>query len=241
MCSGGILTAAARPTRTMHPWPVTPGSGKSGDLRALQNVVWIGGGSEVGSTVARRLATECGRTLCACDDQQAAHTRRTTPSDAPLLHAFIEMDMDSGGSPDPLPMRAGRRCTAEGFELIVEDLGELGRARSPGSSRAQAARNSWPRCSVDRQRPSGSCRHPSSVAKRSTIAGRRGASPGGRATRSGRWRTCSHATRCTPRRCTGRRAALGLPTIVVDGTLSVTDLVALVARSLELTTRPSDT
>jgi hypothetical protein len=91
----------------------------------LRHVRWIGGGSGAGkSTVARGLAAAHGLHLYCCDDTIAAHASRLTPTDAPLLHAFLAMDMDErwvNRSPDVMlqtfPWFAG-----EGFDLILDDL-----------------------------------------------------------------------------------------------------------------------
>jgi hypothetical protein len=91
----------------------------------LRHVRWIGGGSGAGkSTIARRLAAAHGLHLYRCDDTIAAHASRLTPARAPLLHAFLAMDMDErwvNRSPDVMfqtfPWFAG-----EGFDLILDDL-----------------------------------------------------------------------------------------------------------------------
>src|SRR5438045_832132 len=62
--------------------------------KRLQHVRWIGGGSGAGkSTVAARLAAGHELRLYHCDrgSDQAA---RSSASEAPLLHAFMAMDMD---------------------------------------------------------------------------------------------------------------------------------------------------
>ena len=91
----------------------------------LRHVRWIGGGSGAGkSTVARRLASAYGLRLYSCDEAISEHVGRSNPIDEPLLHAFLDMDMDE---------RWVRRSPAvmfetfpwfhgEGFELILEDL-----------------------------------------------------------------------------------------------------------------------
>ncbi len=94
-------------------------------MSRLEHVYWIGGASCAGkSTIARRLAAEYGLRVYATDDVMAEHTRRTTPQDAPLLHNFIEMDMDErwvNRSPAAM-LETFHWFQGEGFNLIVEDL-----------------------------------------------------------------------------------------------------------------------
>ena len=86
---------------------------------------WIGGGSGAGkSTIARHLAAAHGLWLYSTDDVMANHARRVGPRDAPLLHAFVEMDRD-----ERWVERSPRTMLAtfpwfegEGFGSIVEDL-----------------------------------------------------------------------------------------------------------------------
>lgn len=91
----------------------------------LRHVRWIGGGSGAGkSTVARTLAADHGLRLYSCDDAIAEHVRRSNPSDTPLLHAFLAMDMDerwANRSP-ALMFETFPWFQGEGFDLIVEDL-----------------------------------------------------------------------------------------------------------------------
>jgi len=94
----------------------------------LRHVRWIGGGSGAGkSTVARQLAADYGLHFYGTDDTIAEHVRRLNPSDAPLLHAFLAMDMDrrwASRPPDEM-FRTFPWFAGEGFELIVGDLLEL--------------------------------------------------------------------------------------------------------------------
>ncbi len=91
----------------------------------LRHVRWIGGGSGAGkSTVARQLAVDHGLRLYGTDDRMSEHVRRSSPAAAPLLHAFLAMDMDERWvhrSPtlmcETFPWFQG-----EGFELILDDL-----------------------------------------------------------------------------------------------------------------------
>ncbi|MFI8219518.1 AAA family ATPase [Streptomyces sp. NPDC085932] len=91
----------------------------------MRHVHWIGGGSGAGkSTVARRLAERHGLRLYSTDDAMADHARRTTAEEAPLLHAFLAMDMDERWvhrSPEEM-LETFHWFRGEGFGLIVEDL-----------------------------------------------------------------------------------------------------------------------
>jgi len=61
-------------------------------------VRWIGGGSGSGkSTVARRVAERCGLRVYSTDEAMAGHVERARLEDAPLLAAFLAMDLDEGG------------------------------------------------------------------------------------------------------------------------------------------------
>jgi 2-phosphoglycerate kinase len=99
----------------------------------LQHVYWIGGGSGAGKTVvARRIAAQYGLHVYATDDVMQAHASRTTRDDAPLLHAFMAMDMDErwvNRSPETM-LATFHWFQGEGFNLIIEDL--LGLPREPG-------------------------------------------------------------------------------------------------------------
>jgi hypothetical protein len=91
----------------------------------LRHVRWLGGGSGAGkSTSARRLASEYGLRLYDTDEAMAAHAARSTPAEAPLLHAFMAMDMDKrwvNRSPDEM-YETFHWFRGEGFGLIVDDL-----------------------------------------------------------------------------------------------------------------------
>ncbi|WP_432118739.1 hypothetical protein [Streptomyces sp. bgisy032] len=91
----------------------------------MRHVHWIGGGSGAGkSTIARRLAWRHGWRVYATDDVMADHARRTTARDAPLLHAFLAMDMDErwvNRSPEEM-LETFPWFHGEAFGLIVEDL-----------------------------------------------------------------------------------------------------------------------
>ncbi|MEV3972937.1 hypothetical protein AB0K68_33185 [Streptomyces sp. NPDC050698] len=96
----------------------------------MRHVYWIGGGSGGGkSTVARRLADRHGWRLYATDDAMADHARRADAGQAPLLHAFMAMDMDERWverSPETM-LETFHWFRGEAFGLILEDL-----ARMPG-------------------------------------------------------------------------------------------------------------
>ncbi|MFI8166327.1 hypothetical protein ACIGAN_08195 [Streptomyces sp. NPDC085931] len=91
----------------------------------MRHVYWIGGGSGAGkSTVARRLAGRYGWRLYSTDDAMADHARRAGAAEAPLLHAFLAMDMDERWvrrSPEEM-LETFHWFRGEGFGLIVEDL-----------------------------------------------------------------------------------------------------------------------
>jgi 2-phosphoglycerate kinase len=95
-------------------------------LRArLRLVRWIGGGSGAGkSTVARRLAVAYGLSEYSSDDAIPGHARRCGPSEAPLLHAFLAMDMDERWvkRPPTVMFETFPWFHGEGFELILDDL-----------------------------------------------------------------------------------------------------------------------
>lgn len=91
----------------------------------LSQVRWIGGGSGAGkSSIARRLADRHGLRVYSCDEAIARHVPRLSPADAPLLHAFLGMNMDQRWverTPDEMS-RTFPWFAGEGFILIVEDL-----------------------------------------------------------------------------------------------------------------------
>ncbi len=94
----------------------------------LTHVRWIGGGSGAGkSTVARRLADSHGLRLYSTDDALSEHLPRMNPTDHPLAHAFLAMDMDerwANRSPRVM-LETFHGFEGEGFELIVDDLLKL--------------------------------------------------------------------------------------------------------------------
>ena len=99
----------------------------------LQHVYWIGGGSAAGkSTIARRIAAERGLSVYATDDLMADHARRSSREDCPLLHQFIEMDVDERWvhrSPTTM-LETFHWFQGEGFDCIIQDL--LRRPRDAG-------------------------------------------------------------------------------------------------------------
>jgi len=101
-------------------------------VEQLRHVYWIGGGSGAGkSTIARRLAAQHGLRVYSTDDVMAEHARRCSPADCPLLHKFMEMDMDErwvSRSPKTM-LETFHWFQGEGFNLIIEDLLSLPRER----------------------------------------------------------------------------------------------------------------
>lgn len=95
----------------------------------LRNVYWIGGGSGAGkSTTARRIAAEYGLRVYPTDEVMPDHARRVTTGSAPYLEQFKAMDMDErwvNRSPRVM-LETFHWFRGEGFDLIVEDLLELG-------------------------------------------------------------------------------------------------------------------
>ncbi len=91
----------------------------------LRHVRWIGGGSGAGkSTIARQLAADHGLRLYSCDATIAAHARRLAFADAPLLHAFLRMDMDERwvNRPPDIMLPTFHWFAGEGVDLILVDL-----------------------------------------------------------------------------------------------------------------------
>lgn len=91
----------------------------------LGHVRWLGGGSGAGkSTTARRLAAENGWDLYVTDDFMADHARRCPAAEAPSLAAFAAMSMDERWV-DRTPaemLETFHWFRGEGFRCIVEDL-----------------------------------------------------------------------------------------------------------------------
>jgi 2-phosphoglycerate kinase len=91
----------------------------------LRHVRWIGGGSGSGkSTIARELAAAYGLRLYSSDNTISDHVRRSNPSDHPLLHEFLAMDIDErwlNRSPSVM-LETFHGFQGESFELIIEDL-----------------------------------------------------------------------------------------------------------------------
>jgi hypothetical protein len=91
----------------------------------FQHVYWIGGGSAAGkSTIAHRLAAEQGLSVYATDDLMADHARRSSREDCPLLHKFMDMDMNErwlNRSPKTM-LETFHWFQGEGFDFIIEDL-----------------------------------------------------------------------------------------------------------------------
>jgi 2-phosphoglycerate kinase len=94
----------------------------------LRHVYWIGGGSGAGkSTITRRIAAQHRLRVYATDDVMADHARRSTSEDSPLLHRFMDMDMDERwvNRPPDTMLETFHWFRGEGFHLIVEDLLDL--------------------------------------------------------------------------------------------------------------------
>jgi len=91
----------------------------------LRHIRWIGGGSGAGkSTIAGLLAEVYGLHLYHCDDAQSAHTARSNATDHPMLHAFLAMTMDERWvkrTPEEM-FHTFHGFHGEGFVLILEDL-----------------------------------------------------------------------------------------------------------------------
>jgi 2-phosphoglycerate kinase len=97
--------------------------------RALDHVRFIGGGSGSGkTTIARRLAAEHGLHVHHTEPF-SRYVARTTPEDAPLLHAFLAMDMDERwlDRPPRVMRDTFHGFQGETFHLLVEDLLQLPR------------------------------------------------------------------------------------------------------------------
>lgn len=96
----------------------------------LRHVYWIGGGSAAGkSTIARRIAAEHGLGVYATDEMMVDHARRSSTEDCPLLHSFMEMDMNErwlNRTPKTM-LETFHWFKGEGFNLIIEDLLRLPR------------------------------------------------------------------------------------------------------------------
>jgi 2-phosphoglycerate kinase len=101
-------------------------------VRDTAHVYWIGGGSGAGkSSVARRIAARHGLRVYATDDVMADHARRMSREDCPLLHTFLNMDMDERwvNRPPKTMLETFHWFRGEGFRPIVEDLLRLPRDR----------------------------------------------------------------------------------------------------------------
>jgi hypothetical protein len=107
---------------------MTSRAGADSVRHRLQDVRWIGGGTGAGkSTVSRSLADEHHLTLYSSDDAIGEHARRSTPTDQPLLHEFIGMDMDMRWlhrSPEEM-FETFHFFRGEAFEMIVDDVLKL--------------------------------------------------------------------------------------------------------------------
>lgn len=90
----------------------------------FRHVRFIGGGTGGGkTTMARQLAANHGLRLYDAE-RFSNYIARTTPDDAPLLHAFAAMDMDDrwlDRSPEVM-LETFHGFQGEQFDLIVEDI-----------------------------------------------------------------------------------------------------------------------
>jgi 2-phosphoglycerate kinase len=91
----------------------------------LRHVYWIGGGSGAGkTTTAHEIAAQHGLHVYSTDDAMAAHDRRFTAQDAPLLSLFKAMDMDqrwASRSPQAM-LDSFHWFRGEVFQPIIDDL-----------------------------------------------------------------------------------------------------------------------
>lgn len=91
---------------------------------ALRHVRFIGGGSGAGkSTVARRLAAKYDLRLYHTEPL-SKYADRTTAADAPLLHAFLAMDMDErwlNRSPQVM-LSTFHGFRGEQFDLLIDEI-----------------------------------------------------------------------------------------------------------------------
>lgn len=90
----------------------------------FRHVRFIGGGSGGGkSTIARRLAAQHGLQLYDAE-QFSRYIPRTTAADAPLLHAFLTMDMDTRwlNRSARVMFDTFHGFHGEQFHLVLEDL-----------------------------------------------------------------------------------------------------------------------
>jgi hypothetical protein len=173
----------------------------------LRHVRWIGGGSGAGkSAVAERLAV-AHRLRIYHTEPSAKYSSRLRPEDAPLLHAFAEMDMDERwvNRPAQVMYETFHGFDGETFHLIVEDLLDLGdEAPVLAEGFVLLPRLVAPLLAISTKRY-GFFRLQSSAVPRSIIAARPGQSPTRRATPTGHSPTSWPATGCSPRICAGRR------------------------------------
>ncbi len=97
-------------------------------MTALAPVVWIGGPPCAGKTsVARQLADRYGLHAYHFDCHEADHITRSSPAQQPALHAFLKMTMDERWvlrSPREMAHTAIRSWTQR-FPLVLEDLRAL--------------------------------------------------------------------------------------------------------------------
>jgi hypothetical protein len=181
--------------------------------KQLQHVYWIGGGSGAGkSTVARRIAARHGLRLYATDDVMAEHARRSTREDSPLLHKFMDMDMDErwvNRTPKTM-LDTFHWFRGEGFNLIIEDLLDL----PPEPGVIVEGFRLLPRLVAPLLYVPGRAVWllPTPAFRQAVVESRRDFSPG-LPTRKGPCATCSNATGCSRTGCGRRRRVWACPSL----------------------------
>jgi hypothetical protein len=202
----------------------------------LRHVRWIGGGSGAGkSAVAERLAV-AHRLRIYHTEPSAKYSSRLRPEDAPLLHAFAEMDMDERwvNRPAQVMYETFHGFDGETFHLIVEDLLDLGdEAPVLAEGFVLLPRLVAPLLANQHQAvwllPTPEFRRAAFDHRGSTwtIANKTSDPDRALANLLARDRLFTEDLR-------GQAAALHLPTVEVDGSLSVDELVQRVAEILRL-------
>ncbi|NKC10703.1 MAG: hypothetical protein GKR94_00410 [Gammaproteobacteria bacterium] len=99
--------------------------------RALRHVWWLGGGSCAGKTsVARRLASECGVHTYHCDEHFEAHCQRVDKHRHPYFFHIKDLRPEElWMRPVPVQVAELTGFYDEEFDMVVDDLLALGSAR----------------------------------------------------------------------------------------------------------------